>query len=82
MTVIITSSINPTHIQRRTPIEAWFYHGQPQSQWPDWVRSQYENRVGLARPRKNRWALRDDEGYFWRWMDQDQFDATFAPLNQ
>lgn len=77
----ITSEIKPTHIHRRTPIEAWFYHGQSEERWPDWVRSAFQDRP-MYRPRLNRWALRDDEGYFWRWMDQDKFDDLFEPLHR
>lgn len=81
--MVITSEIKPTHKQITVPIEAWQYTGQPYEEYPDWVRS-WIDRVyqggTLPKPRLNNYALRDDEGYFWRWMRPDQFDRTYERI--
>jgi len=76
---MITSAIVPTHQPRVVPIEAWQYNGQKFANWPDWVQSQFP---GPNKPRKTRgtWALRDDEGYFWRWMDKETFALRYESL--
>lgn len=73
----IKSPIRHTH-QERGKVEAWHYSGQPKEQWPDWVTSHY--RHVDHKPRKGRWAIRDDEGYFWRWLGPDKFTAIYEPL--
>lgn len=79
----ISSDIVPTHQLRRTPaIEAWLYSGQPFAQWPDWLRSGMEASYGpgnVPKPPRHAWALRDDEGYFWRWMKLDEFERRYEP---
>jgi hypothetical protein len=82
---VIESDIKPTHRPVPAgPIEAWQYTGQPYDQWPDWVRSKiesvYQGPGNIPRPRKGDYALRDDEGYFWKWMREEKFEYHFEPL--
>lgn len=80
-TVTIKSEVKPTHRPiPAEPIEAWYCGGQPFEMWPDWIRSHY-NFSGPPEGRKGKWALRDDEGYFWRWMANDQFIMRYEPLS-
>lgn len=74
---VIKTPIRFTH-RRRERIEAWLYTGQPDSEWPDWVQSHYRYYHG-PNPRKGRWAVRDEEGYFWRWFDADKFTEMYEP---
>jgi hypothetical protein len=78
--VRVTSPINLNYRQRGE-VEAWFYDGTtPFEQWPDWIRSHYINnqkRAGPTGREKNHYALRDKEGFFWRWMKADLFDLAY-----
>lgn len=79
--MIITSEIRHTH-RTREQVEAWAYVGQPFEEWPDWLRSHYENRPGVQ-PKSARighWALRDDEGYFWKWLHPEIFERRYVAL--
>jgi len=82
----ISSDIKVTH--RRIPpppIEAWQYRGQPYEEFPDWVRSWIEAvYVGGPRPKpkKFHYALRDDEGYFWKWMNPERFGNEYEPISR
>lgn len=79
---IIRSEVKPTHRKRET-VEAWLYTGQPQEQWPDWVRSHFINKgIAIRKSAKWRWAVRDDEGYFWRWFDADTFTERYEPKRE
>jgi len=82
VSVIIESEIKPTHKLRVEPVEAWLYTGQPKERWPDWVRSHFENIPTVPVPnfRKPRYAVRDDEGYFWRWLDVEKFESMYEKL--
>lgn len=79
-TVVISSRIAPTH-RPRGELEAWFNDGRPFEAWPDWIRSHYVNRR-LAPPenKSGKFALRDDEGYFWRWIDAGSFNRAYEPI--
>jgi hypothetical protein len=35
---------------------------------------------GVPKPPRHQYALRDDEGYFWRWMDKDKFERQYEPF--
>lgn len=80
---VITSDIVPTHRPIQSPaIEAWLYTGQPITEWPDWVLSKMEAVHGpynIPKPRLQKYALRDDEGYFWRWMLKSEFERRYEP---
>lgn len=82
--IIIKSEVVPTHKLRAPPIEAWQYTGQPIDQFPDWVLSHYQHKgIDIARSVQNRegaWALRDDEGYFWRWMSPPDFEWRYEKI--
>jgi hypothetical protein len=80
MTVVISTRIVPTHRNRVYPFEAWQYKGQPFEKWPDWVRSKYADTPLPTHLKPGMWALRDDEGYMWRWMANESFDAQYEPL--
>lgn len=75
----ITSEVKPNYQLITQPIEAWEYTGQPHAEWPDWVLSKYHLRE-LPKVKKGVWALRDDEGYFWRWMDAEDFNRRYEPF--
>lgn len=70
-----------TH-QERGRVEAWQYTGQDFEKWPDWVRALYEGRPGVQpkHARIGNWALRDEDGYFWRWICDDLFTARYEPI--
>jgi hypothetical protein len=70
----------PTHRNRAFPIEAWQFTGQPYSTWPHWILDQYANSTMKPKPERGTWALRDDEGDFWRWMDARTFADRYEAL--
>lgn len=74
---IIESEIRPTH-RSRGIIEAWFYDGRALSECPDWV--QAHCRGHLAPNRIGRYAVRDDEGYFWMWMTADLLNQRYERI--
>lgn len=80
----IKSEIKPTHqLVQPPPIEAWLYSGQPLVEWPDWLRSHMEAYHGagnVPKPARHRYALRDEEGYFWRWMEKEKFEEQYEPF--
>lgn len=76
--IVIRSHVKPTHRQRGE-VEAWFYAGQPKEEWPDWVRSHFQGSTA-ATPRAGRWAVRDEEGYFWRWYDAEKFNQLYERI--
>jgi hypothetical protein len=78
---MITSEIKLTH-RPRGAIEAWQYRGQKFEHWPDWLRSYYlaNPRTDPNKARRFNWALRDDEGYFWRWMRPELFADRYETI--
>lgn len=79
--VTIKTPVVVTHRQKGD-IEAWLYTGQPFEEWPDWVQSHYG--YGGRDPKNARsgnWALRDDEGFFWKWMHPEHFDRAYEPIS-
>lgn len=77
--VIIKSKVTTTHqLRERGEIEAWFYDGRPISACPDWIQSHFQNRDFEARA--GRYALRDEDGYFWRWMDAAEFNRRYERI--
>lgn len=83
---IITSEIKPTH-RKKEVVEAWRCPASVgPGNTPDWVQSHYRvTGVDLTRSlaqRTGRWAIRDDEGYFWRWMKDAQFRELYEPIKR
>lgn len=81
---MITSAIQPTHRNKPHPFEAWLFTGQPPEQWPDWMQSKYpdpESQERVLLCHEGRYAIRDEEGYFYRWMDAEVFVTRFEPLS-
>lgn len=78
---IITSEIRPTH-RSRGSVEAWRYDGQSQDAWPDWVRSHFVNReIEITKSRIGSYAVRDDDGYFWKFMKADLFHQFYESIS-
>jgi hypothetical protein len=68
-----------THqLRERGEVEAWFHDGRPFDECPDWVKSHFYGRpIGHH---KGRYALRDEEGYFWRWIDAKLFNERYQRI--
>lgn len=79
----ITSHIKPNYRTVSFEIEAFFYAGQPMAECPDWLQSKFQVNGDVAKIEKKnigRYALRDDEGYFWRWMDASEFRCKYERI--
>lgn len=80
----ISSEVKPNYqLIPPAPIEAWLYNGQKFAEWPDWIRSKMEATYGVGnvpKPPRHAYALRDEEGYFWRWMDKEKFERQYEPF--
>lgn len=76
----ITSDIKPNFKTVSFPIEAWFYAGQLFAECPDWVQSKFQFEAKIPNGNVGRYALRDDEGYFWRWMDAVEFNRKYERI--
>lgn len=79
--VVISSEIAHTH-RSSEKIQAWQYRGQKFANWPDWVRSHFQHRSEPPKPGRGTWAIRDDDGFFWRWLRDDIFQARYEALQR
>lgn len=76
----ITSDIAPNFRTVSFEIEAWFCAGQPFAECPDWVQSKFQSDRKIPSRAIGHYALRDDEGYFWRWMDAVEFKCKYERI--
>lgn len=60
-------------------IEAWFYAGQPYAEMPDWIRERFSLEEMMER-QVGRYALRDEDGEFYRWMDPKEFKCRYERI--
>lgn len=61
-------------------IEAWFYAGQPYAKMPDWIKARFSLEEMMERP-TCRYALRDEDGEFYRWIDAADFNRQYVRIN-
>jgi hypothetical protein len=59
-------------------VEAWFYDGRPLESCPLWLANHFAGRP--IEHHMGRWALRDEEGGFWRWMDAAKFNEQYERI--
>ena len=80
MDLRITSPLKLNY-RHRGEVEAWFNPGHPFDEWPDWVRSYYLGRhMAIPRGLTGMYAIRDEDGYFWRWMKADAFSRLYERI--
>lgn len=73
------NKLKSTHRLISHEIEAWFYAGKPYAEAPDWVRAKFSLQELLERP-IGRYALRDEEGKFWKWLDANKFNEFYERI--
>jgi len=71
----------PKFRTRPVYITAWQYTGQPKAKWPAWLKRHYGGALGGTDMTKHvgRYAMADEHGDFWRWIDADRFNEIYEP---
>lgn len=78
--ITISSDIKPNFKTVSFDIEAFFYAGQAFEECPDWLQSKFQFEREIPKRAVGRYALRDEEGYFWRWMDANEFNCKYVRI--
>lgn len=73
------SEIKITHRLRTHCIEAWFWSGQSYNEAPDWIKAKFNFQELVERP-IGRYALRDEEGNFYKWMNAISFRELYERI--
>lgn len=73
------SEIKTNYRLKTHEVEAYFWTGEPYANTPDWLRAKFGFQELVERP-ISRYALRDEEGNFYKWMDADKFRFLYERI--